>query len=65
MRGYSRFDFSKRKGTKQMHGEYENAHEEYEQERDRLEELRRWQEYQDTLADKDVERKKEDEKEIY
>lgn len=48
-----------------MHGEYENAHEEYEQERDRLEELRKWQEYQDTLADKDIERKKEDEREIY
>lgn len=48
-----------------MHGEYEHAYEEYEQERDRLEVLRKWQEYQDTLADKDVERKKEDEREIY
>jgi hypothetical protein len=48
-----------------MHGEYEHAYEEYERERDRLEVLRKWQEYQDTLADKDVERKKEDEREIY
>ena len=48
-----------------MHGEYEHAYEKYEQERDRLEVLRKWQEYQDTLADKDVVRKKEDEREIY
>ena len=48
-----------------MHGEYEHAYEEYEWERDRLEASRKWQEYQDNLADKDVERKKEDEREIY